>query len=92
MTAEEFTQKKRLLQGYEQLLKNPAHEEMTALFRRHQANALTGLRNRNTHRERRDEYLQAADDADELLDFVQRRTAALIAELRTPPDDIEETR
>jgi hypothetical protein len=87
MTAEEFTARKRLLQGYELLLKNPAYAEMLALFQRHQGNALAGLRNRNTTREKRDEYLQAGEDADELLAFVAGRIKTLTAELEMPPDD-----
>jgi hypothetical protein len=90
MTAEEFTRKKGLLQGYEGLLKNPAYQEMLALFQRHQGNALAGLRNRNTPREKRDEYLQAGEDAEELLGFVDGRIKALTDELRAPPDDFED--
>jgi hypothetical protein len=90
MTAEEFTQKKRLLQGYELLLKNPAYAELLALFKRQQGNALAGLRNRNTTREKRDEYLQAGENADELLGFVDGRIITLTAELTLPPDDAEE--
>ena len=89
MKAEEFLGKKRLLQGYELLLKNPAYAEMLALFRRHHADALAGLRNRNTSREKRDEYLQAGEDADELLGFVEGRIRALTAELAMSPDDLE---
>ena len=89
MTAEEFTLKKRLLQGYELLLKNPAYAELLALFQRHQSNALAGLRNRNTTREKREEYLQAGEDADELVGFVDGRIKALAEELKRPPDDLE---
>jgi hypothetical protein len=91
MTAEEFTVKKRLLQGYELLRKNPAYAEIHALFQRHQGNALAGLRNRNTTREKRDEYLQAGEDADELLAFVEARIKGLTEELRLPPDDSEDS-
>jgi len=89
MKAEEFIAKKRLLQGYELLLKNPAYAEMLALFQRHQGNAVAGLRNRNTTREKRDEYLQAGEDADELVGFVDGRIKTLNAELMMPPDDAE---
>ena len=87
MNFEQYTQKKRLLQGYELLLKNPAYAELLALFERHQGNALAGIRNRNTAREKRDEYLQAGEDADELLGFVDGRIKTLTAELATPPND-----
>ena len=87
MNAEEFLEKKRLLHGYELLLKNPAYAELLAVFRRHHGNALAGLRNRNTTRKKRDEYLQAGEDADELLGFVTGRIEALSAELATPPED-----
>jgi hypothetical protein len=89
MKAEDFLEKKRLLQGYESLLKNPAYLEILALFKRHHADALAGLRNRNTNREKRDEYLQAGEDADELLGFVDGRIRTLAAELKMPPDDLE---
>ena len=85
MNVEEFIARKRLLQGYELLLKNPAYAELRALFQRHHANALAGLRNRNTTREKRDEYLQAGEDADELLGFVDARIKTLTEELSIPP-------
>jgi hypothetical protein len=89
MKAEEFIAKRRLLQGYELLAKNPAYAELLAVFTRHHANAIAGLRNRNTTREKRDEYLQAIEDADELLGFVNGRIKTLAQELTTPPDDPE---
>jgi hypothetical protein len=87
MKVDEFTAKKRLLQGYEMLLKNPAYAELLAVFNRHSVNALAGLRNRNTTREKRDEFLQAGEDADELLGFVEGRIRTLTAELEIPPDE-----
>jgi hypothetical protein len=89
MKAEEFLEKKRLLRGYELLLKNPAYAEMLALFKRLRADAFAGLRNRNTSREKRDEYLQAGEDADELLGFVDGRIRTLSAELEMRPDGLE---
>jgi len=90
MNLEEFTRKKHLLQAYELLLKSPAYAEMFVVFKRHQGNAFAGLRNRHTTREKRDEYLQAGEDADELVGFVEGRVKTLTAELEMPPEDCEE--
>jgi hypothetical protein len=89
MDAIEFTQKKRLLQSYRALTHDPAYAELAAVFTRHQQDAIAGLRNRNTTREKRDEYLQAGEDADELMGFVEKRIAALDAELKVDPEELE---
>lgn len=90
MTGEEFTRKKRLLQALEALGHSPAYAELHAAFMRHKENAMDGLRDRNSPREKRDEYLQAAEDAEELLSFVDNRIKGLELELRVPPEGVDQ--
>jgi len=88
MNAEDFLRKKELLAAFQALERNAAYTgELAPLFDRHFANALAGLRNRHADREKRGEYLQAAEDAEELQRFVERRVEELRRELATPPEE-----
>lgn len=88
MTGEEFSAQRRLLDAYEELANNYAFKtEMSALFARHLADAISGLRDRNISREKRDEHLVAAENAEVLVRYVDKRTEQLRASLTTAAAD-----
>ena len=91
MTPEDYAHKKKLAGAFEILQRNYAYEhELLPLFQRLFRDALAGLRDRGIPREKRDEYLVAAEHAERLAGFVDERLAALRRELRGAAEEGEE--
>ena len=90
MPPEDYAHKKKLAGAFETLQRNYAYEhEMLPLFQRLFRDALAGLRDRSVAREKRDEYLVAAEHAERLSTFVEERLAALRRELSEAAEDEE---
>lgn len=88
MTAAEFTQRKILLQAFESLARNSAYVgELLPMFIQLQRDALTGALNRTSDPAKRSEYLQAHEDAQKLIEFVQKRIEQLTEQLKSEPEE-----
>lgn len=82
MTAGEFTRKKELLAAFEALQRNRAYlSEVRPKIVGQFEDAIAGLRNRDLSREKRDEHLVAAENAESLMKLVEWRISELTKEV-----------
>lgn len=87
MTPEAFTDKKRLLSAFIALKSNVAFvTELWPIFEKHYEGAIAGLRSRE-HPERRAEFIEAADNAERLIKFVDDRIRDLETQTKDDPED-----